>query len=63
MSEIQKPVKSVVYMDDSVSNALHKIEKGRDPRVLVVDPKSNKLVGIVSPIDVVRLNSSDLAEM
>ncbi len=50
-----KPL-AVVRADDTVLRTILKIEKTRDPRVLVVDPRSKKLIGIVSPIDFVRLS-------
>ena len=49
----------VVYPDDTVLRAIKKIENTRDPRIIVIDRKSSKLEGIVSPIDFVRLSSAD----
>ncbi|MCB9026555.1 MAG: chloride channel protein [Bdellovibrionaceae bacterium] len=56
VSEVQQEAKAVVHMNDSAIDALAKIEKSRDPRILVVDSVKGKLVGVVSPIDFVRLN-------
>ena len=50
--------KAVVDSCDSVAEALSKIEKTRDPRILVTEKK--KLVGIISPVDFIRLSSIDL---
>ncbi|MCB0422168.1 MAG: chloride channel protein, partial [Bdellovibrionales bacterium] len=62
IEDLMVPAKAVVSTDESVSTALAKIEKTRDPRILVVEKGSQKLVGIVSPIDFVRLNSNYLAD-
>lgn len=59
VSEALESFHAVVNSDDTVLRAIAKIEKTRDPRVLVIDPKSQKLVGIVSPIDFVRLSSAN----
>ena len=55
---IKKP-KAVVGPNDSVARAIEKIDKSRDPRILVVNKSTNKLLGIVSPVDLVRLSSND----
>lgn len=60
LSEVMEEVKAVVAPENTVFEALTKIEASRDPRVFVVDPKTRKLLGIVSPIDFVRLSSSQL---
>lgn len=59
VKDFVETIHAIVPSDESVLNALTKIEKTRDPRVLVVSPKTKKLVGIVSPVDFVRLSSSD----
>ncbi|MCB9091610.1 MAG: chloride channel protein [Halobacteriovoraceae bacterium] len=47
----------VVYEDEMINHVLKKIEAGRDPRVLVVNSKTRKLVGIVTPSDFLRWHS------
>ncbi len=59
VDEVKKATKAVVYGNDSVQDAVAKVEKVRDPRVLVIDGESLKLIGIVSPIDFVRLTHAD----
>ncbi|MEC9282903.1 MAG: chloride channel protein [Bdellovibrionota bacterium] len=59
ISEFMQEAKAVVREDDSVLKAISKIEKSRDPRILVVSQRSRKLCGIVSPIDFVRLSSAE----
>lgn len=54
-----KKSKVVVGPTDNVAKAIEKIDKSRDPRILVVNKKTNKLLGIVSPVDLVRLSSND----
>ena len=55
VGEVQQQAKAVVCLDETAIEALAKIEKSRDPRILVVD-KKGLLVGVVSPIDFVRLH-------
>lgn len=55
--DAKQEVQAIVRSDDTALKAITKIEKTRDPRVMVIDPNTNKLVGIVSPIDFVRLSS------
>jgi CIC family chloride channel protein len=57
--ESKQEVRAVVHAHETVFKAVTKIEKTRDPRVLVVEPKTHKLLGIVSPIDFVRLSSAE----
>jgi len=59
VSEVMQSFRAVVRDDDTVLKAISKIEKTRDPRVLVVEPRTKKLIGIVSPIDFVRLSSAE----
>lgn len=54
-----KQPSAVVGPYDSVTKAIDKIDKTRDPRILVVNKKTNTLLGIVSPVDLVRLSSND----
>ena len=58
--EVMVPTKAIVDPEDSVSVVLTKIEKSRDPRIMVVDRATNQLVGIVSPVDFVRLNFKEM---
>lgn len=50
---------SVVFPHESAFKALQKLESGRDPRVLVIDPYSRKLVGILCPGDFINLTKSN----
>lgn len=59
ISFLKKSAQAVAYSDETVMSALRKIEGTRDPRILVVDRRSKHLVGIASPIDFVRLSSSE----
>ncbi|MEE6249518.1 MAG: chloride channel protein [Bdellovibrionota bacterium] len=59
VAEFMHAAKAVVREDDSVLKAISKIEKTRDPRILVVEARTRKLCGIVSPIDFVRLSSAE----
>lgn len=62
VEDLLVPAKAVVDENETVSYALSKIEKTRDPRIMVVNKTSNQLVGIVSPIDFVRLSTSQIEE-
>jgi len=59
LQDLITPAKSIVDINITVTEALSKVESKRDPRILVVDKKTNRLEGIISPIDFVRLNCSD----
>lgn len=59
LQEIIQPAKAVAFEHDSVESALKKIENIRDPRILVLSAKTSKLVGIVSPINFVKLKSKE----
>ncbi len=58
LKELTDESRAISYSDETVLEAVKKIEKTRDPRILVVDRRTNVLRGIVSPIDFVRLSSS-----
>ncbi len=60
VKEVKNDPPPYVYPNETVLRALTKIEKTRDPRILVVERKTHKLIGIVSPIDFVRLSSADI---
>lgn len=60
VKEFMKESHAVVNPNDTVQWAMTKLENSRDPRILVVEQKSKKLLGIVSPIDFVRLSSADV---
>jgi CIC family chloride channel protein len=49
---------AVVSSNELVGDVLKKFERTRDPRILVTDPYTKRLVGILSPVDLIRLNSS-----
>ncbi|MEZ4871958.1 MAG: chloride channel protein [Bdellovibrionales bacterium] len=51
---------TTIDMNEMVEDALKKFGKSRDPRILVVDGSKKKLVGILSPVDLIRLSSRDL---
>lgn len=59
VGSITTAVNAVAFPDETVLSAVKKVEAVREPRIVVVDPKSNKLLGMVSPIDFIRLSSSD----
>lgn len=63
VGEVKAKAKTVVEPMDTVMSALKKISNIRDPRILVVDPKSKKLLGLVAPIDFVRLSHADSQEV
>jgi CIC family chloride channel protein len=50
------------YPDDTAFSALKKLEKGRDPRIVVVDKDDKSLLGLVGPADFVRLSSAEVEE-
>lgn len=56
---LKKRAQAVAYPDETVMSAVRKFENTRDPRILVVDRRSRRLLGIVSPIDFVRLSSAE----
>lgn len=56
IGNIKRKAKAVVKENSNVHDALTKIDKTRDPRILVVDKDGKKLVGIISPVDLVRLS-------
>lgn len=58
IKDIKRTKVAVCHPDDTVQRAISKIEKTRDPRIIVVDRKTKKLMGIASPIDFVRLSSN-----
>jgi CIC family chloride channel protein len=58
ISDVIKVAPIVVYPDETAQNAIKKIGKARDPRILVVSPNEKKLLGIVAPRDLIRLNNS-----
>jgi len=60
IKDICSPVEAVVDAQDSALNALSKIEKMRDPRVWVIEQNTKKLVGVVCPVDFVRLSLKDI---
>lgn len=60
MKEIMDACFVESHPNDTVLMAIKKIGKKRDPRILVTDRNTKKLVGIVSPIDFVRLSSADI---
>ncbi len=62
IKEIKTVPKTIVHLNDTVDMALKKLEKTRDPRIIVVDQSTQKVVGIVSPIDLVRLSSTETQE-
>ncbi|MDC0980357.1 chloride channel protein [Bdellovibrionales bacterium] len=59
LSDFIQKAKAKAYPDETVLEAVRRIEKERDPRILVIDRQLGTLKGIVSPIDFVRLSSSD----
>ncbi len=59
IKEIMDPTFECSHPNDTVLMAIRKIGKKRDPRILITDRKTKQLVGIVSPIDFVRLSSAD----
>ncbi len=59
INELLEEAKAIVFADETVLQAVKKIEKIRDPRILVVDRRYGTLLGIVSPIDFVRLSIAD----
>lgn len=61
-SHPERPVKAiatapayVVGPDDTAFRAAVRIDKSQEPRILVVDPATRKLVGIVSPSDLLHI--------
>jgi CIC family chloride channel protein len=59
IEEFVKPATSLVYPTDTVQSALNKFDMARDPRILVIERLSGKLIGIVSPVDFVRLSCKE----
>lgn len=59
ISAIMKGAPTPAYPEESCMQAMKKFADSRDPRLLVVHPKTKELVGIVSPTDFVRLSRSD----
>ncbi|MCB0327396.1 MAG: chloride channel protein [Bdellovibrionales bacterium] len=43
-----------VYPKDSLDMAIKKLERSRDPRIVVIDPSDKKLLGIITPTDLIR---------
>lgn len=60
VQEAKQITSAYVYPNDTVLKAITKIQKTRDPRILVVEPRTHYLIGIVSPIDFVRLSSAEV---
>ncbi len=48
---------TAVYPTETVLSSFKKLQKSRDPRIVVVDRYSKELLGIVSPTDFARLSS------
>lgn len=64
-SHPERPVKAIatnpVYVvgpNDTAFRAAVRIDKSQEPRILVVDPATRKLVGIVSPSDLLHIAAS-----
>lgn len=60
VNDFMRGTPAVVYPNESALNSLKKLEKSRDPRIVVVDRNTKKLLGIVSPTDFVRLSTKEL---
>jgi CIC family chloride channel protein len=63
VSDLEHEPHNVSYPEEPISSALKQIEKDRDPRFLVVERGSHKLLGIISPIDLIRLTGSSLESL
>lgn len=59
LKDFLQVAKATAFPDETVLQAVKRIEKARDPRILVIDRQTKVLRGIVSPIDFVRLSCSE----
>ncbi len=62
IKEIMTGSPCVVYPYHSAYSAMKKLQHCRDPRVVVVNPNSKKLLGIVCPSDIIRLAQEEVEE-
>lgn len=59
ISKLRKLKPKIVDPDQPVSLALKQIENARDPRLLVVSPVTNRVLGIISPKNIMELSLRD----
>ena len=53
---------TAVGPSETVYNALRKLQKSRDPRIVIVDPYTKHLLGIACPADFIRLSALNAEE-
>ncbi|MEZ4705539.1 MAG: chloride channel protein [Bdellovibrionota bacterium] len=54
IDSLMRGTPSAVYPRDTLDVAIKKLEKSRDPRIVVIDPENKKLLGIITPTDLIR---------
>ena len=59
VEDIMRGTPCAVYPHESAQSVIVKLERSRDPRAFIIDPNTKKLLGIVTPTDLIRSKGID----
>lgn len=61
VKDVMRPIRSIAGPDELVISTLHRLDNNtsRDPRIWIVEDRTERLCGIVAPTDLCRLISKD----